>query len=99
MRVFKALVSSTPNEGAKAVAHKAAGPRLSYLNAHLANREFLLAHFSIADAALIAVMNWAQHINLNLTAYPAVDAYCSRLWARSSVKRAIREELTLLQVA
>lgn len=99
MRVFKALVSSKPNEGAKAVALAAAPVRLAYLNEHLSSRDFLLQRFSVADGALFAVLNWARHIEMDLREYGAIEAHYARVAARPAVKRAMQEEMRLLKAA
>src|SRR5216683_6134044 len=93
MRVFKALVSSKPNEGAQSVARIAAGPRLAYLDDHLTDREFLSERFGVADAALVAVLNWARYIRFDLSLYPAVAGYRDRMETRPAVARALRDEL------
>jgi glutathione S-transferase len=97
--VFTPLLSPTANDGAKAYALAAAGPRLAYLNAHLTDREFLLDHFSVADAYLTAVLNWARFVRLDLAPYPALAAYYARMASRPAVARAMQEELTLFQAA
>ena len=96
MRVFKALVSSTPNKGAQEAAIAAAPKRLGYLESHLNYCNYLLPEFSVADAALIAILNWARHIRMDLVPYPAIRSYCERQLTRPSVARAIAEEMTLL---
>lgn len=93
--VFSPLLSKAANEGAKEYARAAAPVRLAALDEHLNGREFLLYNFSIADALLIAVLNWAPAVNLDLGAYPAVSAYRDWVNARPSVARALGEEMQL----
>ena len=72
--------------------------RLSYLNTRLEGRDYLLDHFSVADAYLVTVLNWSQATPmLNFAAYPAVTAYLKRLRQRPSVAKAMAEEVTLFQ--
>jgi glutathione S-transferase len=97
--VFNPLLSSKSNDGARAFAIAAAGSRLDYLNSHLEGREFLLDRFSVADAYLIAVLNWAQFVKLDLASYPAVAAYYARMSARRHVARAMQQEMALFQAA
>jgi glutathione S-transferase len=72
--------------------------RLDYLEKYLAGREFLLDHFSVADAYLVTVINWTMATPpIELAKWPAVKAYYERLRARPSVARAIAEEFKLYQ--
>jgi glutathione S-transferase len=97
--VFTPLLSSKSNDGAKAFATASAGSRLAYLNDHLDGRSFLLGDFSVADAYLTAVLNWAQFVKMDLTPYPAVAGYYARMTARPAVARAMRDEMALFQAA
>lgn len=97
--VFTPLLSARYGEEAKAQARAAAAERLAYLDAHLDRRPFLLDAFSIADAYLVAVLNWARAVAIDLKAYPAITAYRDRLAKRPSVARAMAEEFALYQAA
>ena len=70
--------------------------RLDHLENYLKDREFLLDHFTVADAYLVTAINWSFATpQIELTKWPAVKAYYERLRARPSVARAIAEELEL----
>lgn len=70
--------------------------RLDYLNGYLDGREFVLDHFSVADAYLATVLNWSMATPMiDFKAYPAVTAYLARMRARPSIARAMAEELEL----
>jgi glutathione S-transferase len=99
MRVFKALVSPTSNEGAREAARAAAPIRLKYLDEHLSRSNHLLREFSAADAALIAILNWAGHVRMDLGPYPAIHNYYQCQLKRPSVARAIAEEMKLFAPA
>ena len=96
---FNPLLSSRSNDGAKAFAREGAGERLDYLNGHLTGREYLLDRFSVADAYLAAVLNWAPFVGIDLAQWPAIAAYRDRLAARPAVGRALQEELDLYRAA
>jgi glutathione S-transferase len=69
--------------------------RLDYLDSHLNGREYLLDHFSVADAYLVTVINWTMATPpVELAKWPA-KAYYERLRARPSIAKAIGEELEL----
>jgi len=95
--VFAPILSASAPEGAKDYAKAAAPERLKRLDQHLTGREYLLDSFSVADAYLTTVLNWARFIRLDLTPYPAVEAYFARMTQRPAVARALREELGLYQ--
>ena len=70
--------------------------RLDYVNKHLEGREFLLDHFSVADAYLFTVLNWTQAIPaIELAKWPAIKAYFDRIRQRPSAVKAATEEFTL----
>lgn len=97
--VFTPLLSAKANDGAKAYAREAAPDRLAYLDAHLAGRDYLLDRFSVADAYLTAVLNWAQFVGIDLKTWPNLTAYYARVTARPHVARALQEEMGLFQAA
>jgi glutathione S-transferase len=70
--------------------------RLDYLENYLKGREYLLDHFSVADAYLVTVINWTMATPpVELAKWPAVKAYFERLQARPSIAKAIAEEFEL----
>lgn len=97
--VFNPLLSPAANDGAKAFAREGAQARFDYLNDHLSGREYLIDTFSVADAYLAAVLNWAPFVGVDLTQWPAIAAYRDRLAARPAVGRALKEEFDLYRAA
>ena len=56
-------------------------------------RWFILGDaFSVADAYLFVVLNWAGFIGLDLARWPQLAAYVARVAARPSVRSAMAEE-------
>nr|WP_244651276.1 glutathione binding-like protein [Rhizobium sp. CFBP 8762] len=95
-QVFTPLLSTVSNDGAKAFARQSAAERFTRLNRHLHNRNYLLEHFSVADAYLVVVLNWAQFVDIDLRLFATVNDYLTRLNARPSVARALAEEMELM---
>ncbi|MES2103908.1 MAG: glutathione S-transferase N-terminal domain-containing protein [Pseudomonadota bacterium] len=95
--VFIPLLDPRAPEGAKAYARDKAPHRLGVLQNHLANREYLLDSFSVADAYLGTVLNWAVFAGVELAQWSQVHAYYQRLLQRPSFARALAEELALYQ--
>jgi len=70
--------------------------RLDYLDKHLKGREFLLDHFSVADAYLTTVLNWSIATPMiDFAKYPAVKDYLERMKRRPAVAKALAEEFEL----
>ncbi|HEV2112163.1 MAG TPA: glutathione binding-like protein [Gammaproteobacteria bacterium] len=79
-------------EGAKDFARQKLTKRFDHLEHSLQEREFLLDRFTIADAYLVTVLNWSQYSGVDLSLWPAVKAYYTRLLERPSVARALKDE-------
>jgi glutathione S-transferase len=97
--VFHPLFSPKAGAETKAFTHEDAIKRLTYLDAHLDGRDWLLDRFTVADAYLAVVMNWAQFVNLDLAPYPNIVAFLDRAKARPSIARAMGEEMAIRQAA
>jgi glutathione S-transferase len=70
--------------------------RLDYIDNYLEGREFLLDHFSVADAYLVTVINWTMATPpIELAKWPNLKAYYERLRTRPSIAKAIAEEFEL----
>lgn len=95
--VFTPLLDPSAPETVKAYAREKAARRFDVLQAHLTDREFLLEHFSVADAYLFVVLNWGQFVGVDLAQWPNVDAYYKRLAQRPVVARALTEEMAIYQ--
>jgi glutathione S-transferase len=93
--VFRPLLSPRAKREAKAFALEEAGKRLKYLDTYLDGREWLLDRFTVADAYLVVVLNWAQFVKLDLGRYRNITSFINRAKARPSVARAMEEETAL----
>ena len=59
----------------------------------LSKQPWLLGdHFTAADAYLFAVTNWAKHVDLDLSGFPALLAFQKRVAERPAVQKAMQEE-------
>src|SRR4051812_33461330 len=94
--LFMPLLSKTAPAEAKAWTLEKGISRLDHLDRHLKGREFLLEHFSIADAYLVTVINWTMAVPpIDLARWPHLKAYYERTRARPSVAKALAEEFAL----
>jgi glutathione S-transferase len=90
--VFVPLLDPRAAPEVKAYARDRAPSRLAVLDRHLDGRDFLLDRFTVADAYLVTILNWAAPTGVELSPYPALLAYLARMHAHPSVARALAEE-------
>lgn len=67
--------------------------RYALLEGALANQPWLLGeHFTVADAYLFTVTNWAKAVELDLSGFPALLAFQKRVAERPAVRAALEAE-------
>ena len=94
--LFIPLLGKTVPAEVKAYTLEKGLSRLDYLDKYLQGREFLLDHFSVADAYLVTVINWTMATPpIELAKWPAIKAYYDGTLKRPSVAKAIAEEFEL----
>ena len=91
---FSPLFSPTMPDEAKAAFIAKIAERLDLVEKHLSDgRGYLLGdHFSIADAYLFVVVNWAPAVGIDLARWPSVAALHARVVARPAAQAAMRAE-------
>jgi glutathione S-transferase len=95
--VFVPLLDARAPEEVKRYARDKASLRLGVLQDHLAHSEYLLDGFSVGDAYLVTVLNWASYGGIDLSQWPTVAEYYKRLMRRPSVAKAAAEEIALFE--
>ena len=93
--IFIPLLDDKASAEVKAYARDKIPLRLGILQAHLHDREYVLDTFSIADAYLTTILNWANASKVDLQQWPEVHAYYQRMLQRPSIARAAGEEFAL----
>jgi glutathione S-transferase len=93
--LFIPLFDKTLADTTRTKTLKLGSKRLAYLDRHLKGRDYLLEHFSVADAYLVTVLNWNIATPVDLKVWPSVDAYFARMKSRPAVARAMQEEFAL----
>ena len=67
--------------------------RYALLEATLAGQPFLTGdQFTVADAYLFTVTNWAAKVGVDLTALANIQAFQARIAARPAVQEALKAE-------
>lgn len=65
----------------------------AYVDSVLAKQPFLLGDtFSVADAYLFTVLGWTKVVKLDISIYPAIQAYLGRMAALPAVDAALKAE-------
>lgn len=95
--VFVPLLDRKASADVKAYAMDKAALRLGVLESHLQRHEHLEGDYGIADIYLAVVLNWAPYAGVELTPWPAVQAFHRRISQREAVARAVGEEFALYQ--
>lgn len=84
-----------PNAGADLVnyAQSNLSARLGYVERMLDGRDYLTGpRFTVADAYLFTVLNWASLVRVDLSGFPLVQAFQKRVGERPMVQQALRDE-------
>lgn len=67
--------------------------RYGLIEKQLAGKEFLFGdQFTVADAYLYTVTNWAAYVKLDISAFPNLLAFQARVAARPAVQKALAAE-------
>jgi len=90
---FSPLFNPSMPEDAKKIFRERLATRFAFLDKHLAGNEYLMGKtFSVADAYLFVVSNWASRVDVDLSSYANVLAYRKRISARPAVQAALKAE-------
>jgi glutathione S-transferase len=90
---FSPLFNPAMPEEAKAIFRERLATRFDHVNKHLASNDYLLGkNFSVADAYLFTVSNWAPRVGVDLAPYPNLLAYRQRIADRPAVQTAMKAE-------
>jgi glutathione S-transferase len=84
-----------PEHGDQAarVARAKIAERFAFLDAHLAERPYLLGQsFTAADAYAFTIVGWARSMRIDLALFPHLTNYMDRIAARSKVREAMQLE-------
>jgi glutathione S-transferase len=67
--------------------------KLAWVSGYLGNKAYLMGNtFTVADAYLFTVLRWSAHVGVDLTPWPVLTAYQSRVAQRPKVEQALKEE-------
>jgi glutathione S-transferase len=90
---FAPLWKPTTPDAYKSVVIETLGKRFDYLQPTLAKQPYLTGErFTVADAYLFTILNWASILKVDISKWPALGQYLDRVRARPGVQTALREE-------
>ena len=92
-KAFVPLFHPGSDEKSKAAAAENVKQHLAALNEELSDAEYYCGDsFSVADIYLFVMLGWPNHVGIDMSAYPALGAYCGRIAQRPSVGAALQAE-------
>lgn len=87
------LINPAMPDAAKPAFRQKFMERLAYVDAHLADRDYLLgARFSVADGYLYTVARWATPLKLDIAHLANLASFMARVGERPAVQRALHAE-------
>jgi glutathione S-transferase len=90
---FSPLFNPAFPEDAKKILRENIAKRFNNLKSTLEKGPFLMGEqFTVADAYLFTVANWANFVKMDLAPYPWIQSYLARVSARPSVQAALKAE-------
>ena len=90
---FSPLFNAAMPEEAKNISREKLKSRYEWLDNQLADKEYLMGeHFSVADAYLFTVTNWAKPTGVDIIDRTHLQAWHQRVAARPAVQQAMKAE-------
>lgn len=90
---FAPLFNPGMPEEAKQISKNELTGRLQWVDGELADKQFLMGDgFTVADAYLFTVTNWAKPMQINLAPYANLVAWRERVAVRPAVQSAMKAE-------
>jgi glutathione S-transferase len=69
-----------------------AAKQFAHVEKNLSGREYLMGDFTVADGYLFTVLNWTKSHKIDLSAFPNITAFMTRVAARPAVQAAMTAE-------
>ncbi len=90
---FSPLFTPGASEDSKSAAKAQITKRLTWVDGELAGKDYLMGStFTVADAYLFTVTNWAAYVKLDIADFANLAAYRARVGARPAVVAAMKAE-------
>jgi glutathione S-transferase len=89
---FSPMFNPAMPDEAKALFRQKILDRLAYVDGQLADRDYLLGSFSVADCYLYTVTRWTAPMKLDISNLGHLVAFMARMAARPAVQKALKAE-------
>jgi glutathione S-transferase len=90
---FSPFFNKDATEDVKTNARNHLSKRLGYVETQLANEPYLMGdHFTVADAYMFVVVGWSNHVSFDLSPFPKLKEYLTRIATRPAVQAAMKAE-------
>jgi glutathione S-transferase len=90
---FSPLFNPESSAEMKQASVSALSKKFDWLTGFLGGKNFLLGNtFTVADAYLFTVLNWARIVKIDLSKWPVLAAYQARIAQRPKVQAALKEQ-------
>jgi glutathione S-transferase len=90
---FSPLFDPTSADATRQQFQQRLATRLTQCNVMLEQQNYMLGEqFTVADAYLFVVLNWAALVKVDLAPYPLLQAFLQRVADRPAVQRALQAE-------
>jgi len=66
--------------------------RFDYVAGQLKGKQYLMGEFTVADAYLFTVLRWTEHVKIDMSRWPVLQTYMTRVEARPQVQAALKAE-------
>jgi glutathione S-transferase len=97
---FGPLWNPAASDDVKTATKQRLATRFAYLDEALGKKPYLMgSQFTIADAYLFTVTNWANFHDVDLSPFPNLQAFQARIASRPKVQEALEAEGLLKQAA
>ena len=92
-RAWATFFNPAMNDGWRQAVTERLGLRFDWLAKQLEGKQYLMGDkFSVADAYLFTILNWAPMAKFDLSKWPAITDYHKRVAARPKVQEALKAE-------
>ena len=92
-KAFGPLWNAMSSDEVKESARRNLAKRFAYVEKRVASTPYLMGDtFTIADAYLFVLLNWTDHLGVDLTPFPNLRDFRARIKTRPAVQKAMRDE-------